>query len=197
MKYTIYTITCKNNGKIYYGRSQEFEKRTRSHLNMLRSNTHYNLYMQEDFNKYGESSFVFEIIHEYDNIQKSIEIEQQYIDENIGIGYNIGGSINGGDLFTTNPRKEEIRELRRKLATGKNNPMYGKPKSQKMIDAVKKANSKSVSIEGVVYSSISEASKKLGIGGTTISYRINAQTDRFKDWVYVDNKCATTIESVI
>lgn len=197
MKYTIYTITCKNNGKIYYGRSQEYEKRTRAHLNMLRSNTHNNLYMQEDFNNYGESSFIFEIIHEYDNIQKSIEIEQQYIDENIGIGYNIGGSICGGDLFTTNPRKEEIRELRRKLATGKSNPMYGKPKSQIMIDAVKKANSKAVSIEGVVYSSIREASIKLGIGGTTIIYRLKAQTDRFKDWVYVDNKCATTIESVI
>lgn len=197
MKYTIYTITCKNNGKIYYGRSQEFEKRTRAHLNMLRSNTHNNLYMQEDFNKYGENSFVFEIIHEYDNIQKSIEIEQQYIDENIGIGYNIGGSISGGDLFTTNPRKEEIRELKRQLFAGKNNPMYGKPKTQKMIDAVKKANSKSVSIEGVVYSSISEASKELGIGVTTIIYRLNSQTERFANWVYVDNKCATTIESVI
>ena len=53
MEYNIYKIICKVNSKEYYGRSQEVEKRFRAHKNMLRSNTHRNMYMQEDWNKYG------------------------------------------------------------------------------------------------------------------------------------------------
>ena len=40
---------------------------------------------------------------------------------------NISKGGDGGDNFTNNPRKEEIREIHRKNATGENNNMYGLP----------------------------------------------------------------------
>jgi len=40
---------------------------------------------------------------------------------------NISTGGDGGDNFTNNPRKEEIREIHRKNATGSNNNMYGLP----------------------------------------------------------------------
>lgn len=40
---------------------------------------------------------------------------------------NISKGGDGGDTFTNNPRKEEIREIHRKNATGSNNNMYGLP----------------------------------------------------------------------
>jgi hypothetical protein len=40
---------------------------------------------------------------------------------------NISKGGDGGDTFTNNPRKEEIREKHRKNATGSNNHMYGLP----------------------------------------------------------------------
>ena len=40
---------------------------------------------------------------------------------------NISKGGDGGDNFTNNPRKEEIREIHRKNATGSNNNMYGLP----------------------------------------------------------------------
>jgi hypothetical protein len=40
---------------------------------------------------------------------------------------NIAKGGDGGDTFTNNPRKEEIREIHRKNATGSNNNMYGLP----------------------------------------------------------------------
>ena len=40
---------------------------------------------------------------------------------------NISKGGDGGDNFTNNPRKEEIREIHRKNALGSNNNMYGLP----------------------------------------------------------------------
>lgn len=73
---------------------------------------------------------------------------------------------------------------------GKNNHQYGKPKTKKMIDAVKKANSKRVLIEGEIYNSLTEASKELGMKINTVCYRLNSKT--YSDWMYDDNKSPTT-----
>lgn len=43
---------------------------------------------------------------------------------------NISKGGDGGDNFTNNPRKEEIREIHRKNALGSNNNMYGLPLEQ-------------------------------------------------------------------
>ncbi len=157
---------------------------------MLRKSQHNNLLLQEDWNTYGEDNFIFEIIHTYQNLEESINKEQELINKNIGVGYNIGSSTNGGDLFTTNPRKEEIRAIRHEKMAGKNNHQYGKPKTKKMIDAVKKANSKRVLIEGKIYNSLTEASKELGMKINTVSYRLKSKT--YSDWMYDDNKSPTT-----
>ncbi len=63
--------------------------------------------------------------------------------------------------------------------------MYGKPKTDYMIQKTREANSKPIIIEGITYSSLTEASEKLGIGNTTISYRLNSNSDRFKEWKYI------------
>src|SRR5699024_12694971 len=64
----------------------------RSHVNMLRSNSHRNMYLQEDWNKFGENMFKFRIIHRFDCLESSIKCEQGYIETNLGVGYNIGGA---------------------------------------------------------------------------------------------------------
>lgn len=53
--------------------------------------------------------------------------------------------------------------------------MYGVPKTKKMIDAVKKANSREIEIDGIRYVSTAEASRQLGINGTTIGYRLDSE----------------------
>lgn len=175
MEYNIYKIICKVNNKEYYGRSQEVEKRFRAHKNMLRSNTHRNMYMQEDWNKYGEEMFEFIIIETFKTLEESIKSEQNYIDKNIGVGYNIGGSKDGGDRMKYNPRKEETRKLKQKIFSGENNPMYGKEKTDKMINSVKEANSKPIEIDGKKYKSITEASDVIGVKKTTIIYRLDSK----------------------
>lgn len=72
----------------------------------------------------------FSIIFETDNEEEAFKVEIElinyygrFLDGGILTNISIGGS--GGDTFTNNPRKEEIREKHRLNAIGSNNPMYG------------------------------------------------------------------------
>lgn len=185
MEYVIYFIVCVENNKVYVGRSQEHDKRFRAHRNMLRKNEHRNMHLQEDWNKYGEESFEFRVIHTVHTLDESVNIEQDYIDDKTLSKYNIGRALDGGNTYTNNPRSPETKKLKSKIFSGEGNPMYGKPKSDLMIRRVKEANSKPISIEDVEYTSLTEASKQLGLGVTTINYRLKATSDKFKEWKYI------------
>lgn len=59
----VYTITNVINGKIYVGSTiNSFNKRKNQHFSLLRQNKHANPYLQNSFNKHGESNFKFEIL---------------------------------------------------------------------------------------------------------------------------------------
>jgi hypothetical protein len=73
----------------------------------------------------------FSIVFETDNEEAAFKVEIElinyygrFLDGGILTNIVIGGS--GGDTFTNNPRKEEIREKHSKNAKGVNNPMYGR-----------------------------------------------------------------------
>jgi len=58
----IYKIVCVQTGKIYVGSTVNLRKRWYEHRGALRANRHDNRHLQSAWNKYGESSFYFEII---------------------------------------------------------------------------------------------------------------------------------------
>ena len=60
----IYKITNIETGKIYIGSTKCFEIRFREHICNLRNNRHHSRYLQNSYNKHGESAFVFSIIEE-------------------------------------------------------------------------------------------------------------------------------------
>lgn len=62
----IYTITNKVTGKLYIGESLDIYRRWHDeHIPQLRKNRHYNKELQNDFNKYGEENFSFEVLERY------------------------------------------------------------------------------------------------------------------------------------
>lgn len=58
----IYKWTCTPTGKIYIGSAINLYRRRIWHVTDLRKGTHHNHYLQNAWNKYGESAFTFDVI---------------------------------------------------------------------------------------------------------------------------------------
>lgn len=77
----IYEFRNMVNGKRYIGSAINGQKRKREHLSLLRRDKHHSGYLQNSFNKYGESLFVFEVIEDAIPIDNLIKREQYWIDK--------------------------------------------------------------------------------------------------------------------
>ena len=87
----IYIVTNKKNGKFYIGQSKvAVGVRKVHHLVHLRRNIHYCKDWQEDFNKYGEDAFEWDVLEEVNDLSKLDEREIYWIDKMDAIhkGYN-------------------------------------------------------------------------------------------------------------
>jgi group I intron endonuclease len=58
----IYKITNLVSGKCYIGSARNTAGRIANHKFRLRKNNHFNSHLQASWNKYGEDSFIFEVI---------------------------------------------------------------------------------------------------------------------------------------
>ncbi len=133
-KIGVYQILNKVNGKKYIGSSSRcIHKRWQEHLFLLRNNKHHSQYLQNAWNKHGESSFMFEIIEET-NIDLCIDREQYYMDLYKSIdrncGYNIAPTAGSNLGFKHSQRtKDKMSEMQQ----GKNNNRYGTKHSSSTI----------------------------------------------------------------
>jgi group I intron endonuclease len=125
----IYQIRNIVNNKVYIGSSQNINKRRKTHWRSLRKNKHHNQYLQASYNKYGENSFVFEVLEYIDNITELFVYEQKYIDK-LQPAYNIG-SVGGGDNISKHPNNLEFREKQSKIHKQRYSNMT--PKQKKTI----------------------------------------------------------------
>lgn len=76
----IYKFTNIENSKIYIGSAKNLRKRFVQHTSALRLNTHHSKHFQNAWNKYGEKSFVYEIVELVEIVDTLLEREQYYLD---------------------------------------------------------------------------------------------------------------------
>lgn len=168
----VYETTNKLNGMKYIGKC--VYERQNDWKKYLGSGT----YLKRAIRKYGPENFVKTILEEAYSEKDLESLEELYIKRFDAVSsplyYNPKYTSIGGDVFTDNPRKEEIRQMKVRQMTGKNNHQYGKPKTKKMIDAVKESNSRKVNIEGIEYESQSKAAKVLGLAVSVLNYRLDS-----------------------
>lgn len=149
----IYKVTNQVNKKVYIGKTKNTLRiRRQQHyyeINDLKSSFHNAL------TKYSPESFIWEMIDAASSLEELDQKEKYWIkyfrSREDGIGYNIGVGGEGGDNFSNNPKKEEIRkyigsqvrlskrwtEEKRKEASekmkGPNNPMKLNPQNSIFI----------------------------------------------------------------
>ena len=105
MSIGIYQIRNVGNNTVYIGSSKNIYSRWQRHKHDLIHNLHHNIYLQRAWVKYGESTFVFEIL-EICTKEVLFDREQHYIDITSNM-YNIG-SVSGGDNLTNHPHRDLI-----------------------------------------------------------------------------------------
>lgn len=106
----VYRIINKNNNNCYIGSSNNLKRRYCSHLNTLIINKNKCSILQRAFNKYGQDSFVFQVILCCDPKDR-LYYEQQLIDE-LKPKYNIYIQVNDGPLRNvpmSNITKQKLR----------------------------------------------------------------------------------------
>lgn len=83
----IYKIINIINNKFYVGSAEDFARRKRVHWWRLRRGDHANAKLQASWNKYGESSFTFVIVEEYDEQADILAAENVWLKEHVGKEY--------------------------------------------------------------------------------------------------------------
>ena len=134
----IYKITNIFNNKVYIGQTKnKYKKRWSDHKSSLRNNKHGNDHLQKAWNKYGEESFVFELIDTVVFSESLNNLERFWINYydsmNPFKGYNKKG---GGNLSG-----ELSEETRLKMSISKK----GKPSNNKFTPETRRLLSESAS----------------------------------------------------
>ena len=128
-KHYIYKLTSPS-GKIYIGRTVNFEKRMRSHKSSANRGEQRKLYTA--IRKYGWDSFTKEIIAEVDGEGAAMVLELYSITEHNSLheGYNCTlNTEGGGDVWKDKKDTEQYGEFVKRmsdLGRGKKNNMHGK-----------------------------------------------------------------------
>lgn len=185
----IYEILNTKNNKRYVGQTyrQNVTIRWSEHKTNLRKNKHTNYKLQNAWNKYGETVFVFNVIKECSNIKELNDLEEQYVQLNVD-GYNlIGGGSN----------RVWSSESRRKLSKSKT----GRPNGQKGTKRQPLTTERKIEISlqkkqegypdvvdpnGNVYSvyNVREFSKRNGLwfSGVRTLFNTDGQCFHYKGW---------------
>lgn len=91
--YTLYALRCKDNGRLYIGRTSNLNNRVVVHFQELKSGRHTNKLMLEDFRKYGRDNFEVYVLEEnipYSERRKEYEYMRKYNSFDEKYGYNRG-----------------------------------------------------------------------------------------------------------
>lgn len=110
----IYAIVNKINGNRYVGSAVDIAQRWRQHTYRLRKNNHHSKHLQSAWNKYGKQAFDFLVLEVVEDVNRLIEIEQRYLDDDFPqYNYNRKAGSVFGYRFS-----EEVKKKMSEIHTG-------------------------------------------------------------------------------
>ncbi len=164
----LYMIRCVLNDKRYYGESTNVSGRLASHKSYLKRNIHPCRELQHDFQTYGIDQFEFVVLFmgpSWQNREDRLVRESMLILQDRQLCYN----------FLTNKNSKPKEK----------NPFWGKTHSEEtkkligdsMRNIPKDALGKPIQLNGEIYPSLAEASRRTGMARKTIRQKLNDPTD--------------------
>lgn len=146
----IYRITCTANNKFYIGSTVNKAQRWARHRRQLRDDTHPNKHMAAAWAKYGEATFVFEVLESVDSPAALFAAEQKYLDLHAGKDYCFNWALYAGAPMrgkfgpeASNYGKklsEEVKQKIREKVSGPLNAKYGVPVPEERKQRIREAN---------------------------------------------------------
>lgn len=201
MKAGIYRFVNTATGDCYVGSSSDLNRRRLQHLNSLRKNKHHSYRFQEAWNDYGETQFDYEVLEELEiteNLKDQLFNREQYWINIIEPEYNIlpaAGSTLGYHHTEETKRKisetttgvKKSKEHAKHIKEGQQGRIFTEKHKEKLSKAAKNRKGMShhsiISIDGVIYNSLKEASEKTGMKYNTIQGRL--KNPNFANYFYV------------
>lgn len=171
-----YALVNKKTGEFYVGSTRSINDRVASHKNMLRTNTHSNRFLQADYNKFkDENNYVFKIAI-YPDYELAADREQEILNEGFhsGVLFNIANGARMSDRTRTEkyakPKYTEESKREQKIRASKTGVSnWENPElRRKMINSM----GENITVDGVSYGSVREASRELKISILTIRNRL-------------------------
>lgn len=161
VKYVAYLIRNRYSPKVYVGSTSNPGRRTSSHRSNLKRGVHENINLQ---NLYNESQHVDFVFYEVSNREKAYELEKALIDHFNKLGLLLNIQL---DPVNNTLTKEQLEKFRARS------------------EEYSRKQSKPVSIDGIVYESIREASRKLNLAKSSVASRIHSKKLKYANWHYV------------
>lgn len=141
----IYLIYNKVNGKIYVGKSNDFEGRWSEHLKVARGGkatypTSFST-IHAAICKYGEENFVFKIVEELPSEQEALTREAEWVSTLRATGVQLYNLTDGGEGSSGYKHTPQSLEKMRECNLGENNPRFGtthtRESRKKMSDKIR------------------------------------------------------------
>ncbi len=133
----IYLITNKVNGKFYLGSSICIRARWNRHRRMLQNRCHFCVCLQNAWNKYGEKSFIFQILACVPNKEDLIAVEQYFLDLLQPFKKKNGYNIRKVAHSNLGLRPSEV--ARKRMSKAQKKIDHAHNKGKKMLPQVKEA----------------------------------------------------------
>ena len=186
----IYCIKNKVNDKCYIGSSNDLAYRESMHFHKLKINNHINQHLQNSYNKYGKENFEFtiiELIGENEFTKEYLLEREQYYFDTLQPKYNIlmiAGSNLGYEhseetklkISNTTKGVKKSKEHAQHISNAQKGKTLSDEHKQKLSEAAKIRKSQNhttkISVDGMIYNSIKDASEILNIKYNTIQKRL-------------------------
>lgn len=208
----VYLLYQEGSRRVYVGSSGQPGLRSTRHFTLLKSGTHYNPVFQK---LYDENPNFYKVFYIVNTRQEAYDLEQAIVDyyQPTGLLINTGLDVkapNRGKIATSETREKQrmaklgvpmTEEAKRRISEGMMGRVQseeaklklsiakkGKPQPASVAELLRERNrlrSKAISCDGVVYDSIREAARQLGMPRDNVKTRVRSSMPKWSNWFYV------------